>query len=52
MSPARAHEVHQRLVEAILAGDRDQIHRTVVAHTIDSAQVLADLLQADTSATG
>jgi DNA-binding GntR family transcriptional regulator len=47
--PHRAHEVHERLVEAILAGKRKDILRAVNEHTIDSAQVIADLLRAASS---
>jgi DNA-binding GntR family transcriptional regulator len=51
--PRRAHDVHERMVTAILGGDLTEIRAAVVAHTVDSAQEIAALLTAaDTPAAG
>ena len=49
--PRRAHQVHKRLVDAILGGDLEEIRQALVVHTIDSArEVAAVLRQADSAA--
>lgn len=50
--PRRAHEVHERLVNAIVSGDLDEIHAALLAHTMDSARELVELMtrEAATSA--
>jgi DNA-binding GntR family transcriptional regulator len=47
--PRRAHDVHERMVNAILAGDLVEIRASIVAHTVDSAMEIAGLLAADAS---
>ena len=44
--PRRAHDVHQRLVEAILGRDLERVHRALVVHTIDSAEELIAMIGA------
>jgi DNA-binding GntR family transcriptional regulator len=48
--PRRAHDVHQRLVDAITGGDLDQVHDALIAHTMDSAEELVAMLKADLAA--
>jgi DNA-binding GntR family transcriptional regulator len=48
----RAHDVHERMVRAILAGDLVEIRASIVAHTVDSAIEIAGLLEADAPAAG
>jgi DNA-binding GntR family transcriptional regulator len=48
--PKRAHEVHERLVDAILAGDLRKVRRALIVHTIDSARELAASLEQAASA--
>jgi DNA-binding GntR family transcriptional regulator len=48
--PRRAHEVHERLVDAILDGDLKKVRKALVAHTIDSAAELAAQLKRTSSA--
>ena len=43
--PRRAHDVHKLLVDAIVSGDLDQVHRALIAHTIDSAEELVAMLR-------
>jgi DNA-binding GntR family transcriptional regulator len=45
--PRRAHYVHERMVDAIVSGDLDQVHDALVAHTVDSAEELVAMLTAD-----
>jgi DNA-binding GntR family transcriptional regulator len=45
--PRRAHDVHQRLVDAIIGRDLDHVHDALIAHTIDSAEELVAMLKAD-----
>lgn len=45
--PDRAYAVHQRLVEAILSGDEQEIEAAFRSHTIDSAHELIALLRND-----
>lgn len=42
--PARAHRLHEQLVQAILTRDRDVIEAAFIAHTIESAEELTRLL--------
>ncbi|WP_120519816.1 GntR family transcriptional regulator [Arthrobacter celericrescens] len=42
--PVRAHNVHERLVEALRTRDLDVIRAAMSAHTIDSARELIELL--------
>lgn len=42
--PRRAHDVHERIVDALVGGDLDQVHAALVAHTIDSAEELVTML--------
>jgi DNA-binding GntR family transcriptional regulator len=44
--PRRAHDVHGRLVDAILSRDLDQVHQALIVHTMDSAKELIEILQA------
>ena len=48
--PHRAHDVHERLVDAISGRDLDQVHAALIAHTIDSAEELVAMLKADLAA--
>lgn len=48
--PDRAYRLHKQLVDAILTRDRDVIHAAFAAHTIDSAEELIALLDAQDSA--
>lgn len=41
--PRRAHDVHERLVDAIVGRDLEKVHRALVVHTIDSAKELIAL---------
>jgi DNA-binding GntR family transcriptional regulator len=50
--PRRAHDVHKRLVDAILEGHLDQIREALVVHTFDSAREVAALLEQDSSVAG
>ena len=43
--PRRAHDVHERIVAALIDGDLDEIHAALVAHTIDSAEELVEMLE-------
>jgi DNA-binding GntR family transcriptional regulator len=47
--PRRAHEVHERLVDAILGGDLGQVHDALIKHTMDSAEELVAMLAATSS---
>jgi DNA-binding GntR family transcriptional regulator len=40
--PRRAHDVHERIVRALQGGDLHEVRAALVAHTVDSAQVIAD----------
>ena len=42
--PRRAHDVHERIVDALVGGDLDQVHAALDAHTIDSAEELVTML--------
>lgn len=42
--PRRAHDVHERVVDALVGGDLDQVHAALVVHTIDSAEELVAML--------
>lgn len=42
--PERAHRVHEQLMNAIRTGDRETIHAAFVAHTVQSADELVELL--------
>jgi DNA-binding GntR family transcriptional regulator len=42
----RTHAVHERIVEALVAGDLEQVRGALIAHTIDSAQELVDAMSA------
>ncbi|MFT4164865.1 MAG: GntR family transcriptional regulator [Microlunatus sp.] len=42
--PRRAHDVHERIVDALVGGDLDQVGAALVAHTIDSAEELVTML--------
>ena len=42
--PRRAHDVHERIVDALVGGDLDQVRAALVVHTIDSAEELVRLL--------
>jgi DNA-binding GntR family transcriptional regulator len=44
--PRRAHDVHKLLVDAILSRDLDRVHQALIVHTMDSAKVLIEMLQA------
>jgi len=46
--PERAHRVHEQLMKAIRTRDRDTIHAAFVAHTIQSADELVELLEEST----
>jgi DNA-binding GntR family transcriptional regulator len=48
--PRGAHDVHERLVNAINGGDLDQVHDALIAHTIDRAEELVAMLKADLAA--
>ena len=50
--PRRAHDVHEAIVDAILSGDLEQVHRALIRHTIDSAEELVAMLTAGASAAG
>jgi DNA-binding GntR family transcriptional regulator len=43
--PRWRHDNHERLVDAIVGGDREQIQRALIAHTIESAQELVASMQ-------
>lgn len=40
--PRRGHDVHEKLVAAIVSGDLEQVHRALLVHTVESAQELID----------
>lgn len=42
--PRRAHDVHEAVVNALIAGDLDQVHAALVVHTIESADELIAML--------
>ena len=42
--PRRAHDVHERIVDALFGGDLDEVHAALVAHTVDSAEELIAML--------
>jgi DNA-binding GntR family transcriptional regulator len=42
--PRRAHDVHEAIVDAVVSGDLEQVHRALVVHTIDSAETLVAML--------
>ena len=42
--PRRAHDVHERIVDALVGGDLDQVRAALVVHTIDSAEELVRML--------
>lgn len=44
--PRRAHDVHEAVVDALIAGDLDQVRVALIAHTIDSAEELVTMLAA------
>ncbi|MFV0459269.1 MAG: GntR family transcriptional regulator [Actinomycetales bacterium] len=44
--PRRAHDIHRRVVDALVGGDLGEIRDAMVAHTIDSAEELVGLLTA------
>jgi len=48
--PRRAHDVHKRLVDAIVSGDLERVHQALIVHTVDSAKGLIELLQAGDAA--
>lgn len=43
--PRRAHDVHKLLVDAIFSRDLDRVHAAQIAHTMDSARELVQMLQ-------
>jgi DNA-binding GntR family transcriptional regulator len=42
----RTHAVHEHIVDALVAGDLEQVRGALIAHTIDSAQELVDAMSA------
>jgi DNA-binding GntR family transcriptional regulator len=42
--PRRAHAVHERMVDAMVGGNLDQVHEALVVHAIVSAQELVAML--------
>jgi DNA-binding GntR family transcriptional regulator len=48
--PGRAYAVHRALIDAIKARDPQQIQAAFAAHTLDSARVLADVLEEQANA--
>lgn len=42
--PRRTHDVHERLVEAIMGRDLKQVQKALIVHTIESAQELVAML--------
>ena len=42
--PRRAHDVHEAVVNALIAGDLAQVHAALVVHTIESADELIAML--------
>lgn len=48
--PRRAHDIHERIVDALVGGNLDQVHAALVAHTLDSAEELVRMLaESDTA---
>jgi DNA-binding GntR family transcriptional regulator len=48
--PSRTYTIHAQLISAIQTHDMDTIRAAFVAHTIDAAHVLADVLTAQSAA--
>jgi DNA-binding GntR family transcriptional regulator len=48
--PRRAHDVHERIVRALEARDLRKVRAAVVAHTVDSAQEIADAVARESAA--
>lgn len=48
--PRRAHDVHERLVEAIVSGDLERVHEALIVHTMQSAEEFVAMLTAETAA--
>jgi DNA-binding GntR family transcriptional regulator len=45
--PRRAHDVHKLMVDAIVSRDLEQVHQALIVHTMNSANELIAILQAD-----